>query len=306
MYRGIDVELIARKGNRDAAGHWRVRFGDQTEIDGALYWFTRFSSSSVPGPIPLQEQPMRNTPAVLISAPCLSRARAKDVGRRLSTYLALLLTVQTLALPVQAGAIRADLSDMDKAAKLTTATTRATETTKGDFIANNNKVWSSLLATCSDVDDACANAAIFAASSECEDSAKFFRKGTKGWQIFSISLTLASAAFTGVGASATLANAKVFSTLGGSTGLAALVPTLNANATGDQAGMVAVSTTLSSLQAYARGTAAAGTAVTPPENQAIFQQARIYGALCAAAANASPATNSSAPKPTGDKSKKRR
>jgi hypothetical protein len=183
-------------------------------------------------------------------------------------------------------------ASMTQAAALKTAVTRAPERKKGDFVANNAKVWSDLLAQCGTVNDACANAAVFAASAECEDSSKFFRKGTKGWQIFSIVLTLASAGFTGVGASSTLANAKIYSTLGGSTGLAALVPTLNANATGDQTGMTTVASTIAKLQTYALGT---GTPPTPPIAAALFLQARLYGATCASAANASPATNSSAP-----------
>ena len=51
-----------------------------------------------------------------------------------------------------------------QAVALQTATTRAPEKTKGDFVANNAKVWSALLAQCGVVNDNCANAAIFAAS----------------------------------------------------------------------------------------------------------------------------------------------
>src|ERR1017187_5867300 len=186
-----------------------------------------------------------------------------------------------------------------QAGALAKATARTPEKTKGDFVTNNTNVWNGILAQCGTVNDACANAAVFAASAECEDSAKFFRKGTKAWQILSIALTLASATFTGVGASTTISSAKVFSTLGGSTGLAAAVPTLNANATGDQTAMATVASTIAKLQVYALGT---GTPPTPPTPAALFQQARLYGATCAAAANASPANNSSAPsKPSGGK-----
>jgi hypothetical protein len=169
---------------------------------------------------------------------------------------------------------------------------RQPEKNKGDFVENNARVWSNLLAQCGTVNDTCANAAVFAASAECEASAKYFRKGTKGWQIFSIVLTLASASFTAVGASATIANAKIYSTLGGGTGLSAIVPSLNANASGDQTGMTTVASTIGKLQSYALGT---GTPPTPPTAAALFQQARLYGATCAAAANSSPASNSSAP-----------
>jgi hypothetical protein len=192
------------------------------------------------------------------------------------------------AVPAQAQAAAAQA----QAAALRTASERSPERTKSDFKDNNEKVWAGILGQCGTVTHACANAAVFAATAECEDSATFFRKSTKGWQIFSIGLTLASAGFTGVGASATLANAKIFSTLGGSTGLAAVVPTLNANATGDQAGMTTVASTLAKLQTYALGS---GTPPTPPTDDALFQQARLYGGECATAANTSPAQNSSAP-----------
>ena len=199
---------------------------------------------------------------------------------------------QTLA-QVDQASLRLDTAAVAAQAEaLQKATARTPEKTKGDFVTNNEKVWNGLLAQCGVVNDACANAAIFAASAECEDSAKFFRKGTKGWQILAIVLTLSSAGFTGAGASTTLSQAKVLSTLGGSTGLAAVTPAINANASGDQAGMTTVAATLAKLQVFALGT---GTPPTPPTDAAIFQQARLYGATCASAANSSPATNSSAP-----------
>jgi hypothetical protein len=181
-----------------------------------------------------------------------------------------------------------------QAAALQKATARTPEKTKGDFVSNNERVWNNLSAQCGTVTPTCATAAVFAAATQCENSANFFRKGTKGWQIFSIVLTLSSAGFTGAGASTTLSQAKVLSTLGGSTGLAAILPSINANATGDQAGLATVGSTIAKLQAYALGT---GAPPTPPTPDALFQQARLYGATCATAANASPAQNSSAPAP---------
>ncbi len=165
------------------------------------------------------------------------------------------------------------------------------EKTKGDFSANNDQVWSSLLAACGTetITNACANAAIFAASGECEASAKFFKKSTTRWQVVSLVITLASAAFTGVGASTTIANTKIFSTLGGTTALGAVGATINANATGDQTGLAAVNSTLAKLQTFALGT---GTPPTAPAANVIFTQARMYGAQCAAAANGSTANGS--------------
>jgi hypothetical protein len=178
------------------------------------------------------------------------------------------------------------------AAVLKLATARTPEKNKGDFNANNTKIWSNILAQCSvaAVNEACANAAIFAASAECEDSAKFFKKGTTGWQTITLLLTLASASFTAVGASSTIASAKIFSTLGGTTGLGAVGTTINANSAGDQAGLASVNSTIGKLQTFALGT---GTPPAPPAAVVIFQQARLYGAQCAAAANGSPANNSS-------------
>jgi hypothetical protein len=174
---------------------------------------------------------------------------------------------------------------------------RNPEKSKGDFRANNEDVWAKLWAVCGSgaVTDACANAAVFAASAECEASARWFKRGTRGWQAASILLTLASAAFTGVGASTTIANAKVFSTLGGTTGLGAVSTTMNANAASDQAGLAVVNSTLAGLATFLKGT---GTPTpTPPTASAIFQQARIYGAECAAAANGSPANSTSTTTP---------
>ncbi len=167
---------------------------------------------------------------------------------------------------------------------------RKPEKNKGDFTQNNERIWSALLSTCGNVTEACANAAVYAASNECEASAKFFKKGTTGWQTVSLVLSIASAAFTGVGASTTLANAKVFSTLGGTTGLSAVGATLNANVAGDQAGLASVNSTLSGLQKFLLGS---GTPPVLPSSSAVFTQARLYGAACAAAANASPANDSS-------------
>jgi hypothetical protein len=209
-------------------------------------------------------------------------------------------SIETFAQDVAPAQAQSQPQAQAQARALATLTARTPEKNKGDFVANNEQVWNNLLAECNPVNDACANAALFAASAECEDSSKYFRKGTKGWQILSIVLTLASASFTGVGASTTLTDAKIFSTLGGSTGLAAAVPTLNANAAGDQAGMTTVASTIAKLQAYALGT---GTPPKTPTAAALFQQARTYGAICATAANSSPANNSSASSKTPGKGK---
>jgi hypothetical protein len=165
---------------------------------------------------------------------------------------------------------------------------RPNERTTGDYLKNNDDIWSVLLNACSSVDHECAIAALYAASNECEASAKFFRKDTRKWQVTTIVLTSLSAILTGVGASTTIANAKIYSTLGGTTGLGAVSTTINSASNTDQGGLTAVNTVITKLQAFALGT---GTPPTPPTDDATFIQARLYGAQCAAAATASPANN---------------
>jgi hypothetical protein len=168
------------------------------------------------------------------------------------------------------------------------------ERTRADFTANNHDVWDKLSNTCGSVtpmSQACAYASIVAVSEECGASAKWFKKSTGQWQWLGFSLLIASAAFTGVGASTTIANAKVYSTLGGTTALGAVTSTINSNAAGDQTGLASVNKTLSSFLTFVQGNG------TPPSNLIIFQQAPIYGEQCESAANGSTSGGSKSPSP---------
>jgi hypothetical protein len=94
---------------------------------------------------------------------------------------------------------------------------------------------------------------------------------------------MASAAFTGIGASTTIASAKVWSTLGGTTGLGAATASANANVTSDQVGIASVNTTLTNFTTYIQ----TGKNGNPPAAADIFKIAPLYGAQCMAAATSS-------------------
>jgi hypothetical protein len=122
---------------------------------------------------------------------------------------------------------------------------------------------------CSDptISDQCAAAAIMMASNQCSASAKFLKKDAKSWQYLSFGLILAAAGFTGVGAAATIAGSttvpKVFSTLGGVTGLGAVVSSANANVSGDQAGLSSISNILNQFITYVTTGGTKGVAAAP-------------------------------------------
>lgn len=181
---------------------------------------------------------------------------------------------------------------------------RSGEKNKGDFNDDNSKIWSALLQTCSpsnaaakDMTDGCATQAVYAALGECEASGRYFRKGSKGWQVLNIVLTLASAASTAAGASG-VSTAKVWSTLGGGTGLLSGQTSLNAYASGDQSGLGSVDSTITTLNTLVQGQTGAN--ATKPDALTVFRLARGYGAACATAANGSPTTTPSS-KPSGGK-----
>jgi hypothetical protein len=113
------------------------------------------------------------------------------------------------------------------------------------------------------VTDQCAAAALLMASNVCSASAKFLKKDSQMWKIISVSMLVASAAFTGIGASTTLANAKIWSTLGGTTGLGAVTSSVNANVTNDQTGLASINTTLGNLITYVTTGGKAQTASAP-------------------------------------------
>lgn len=155
--------------------------------------------------------------------------------------------------------------------------------TLSPMAAANNAAWKKIANTdCATVNDACAHAAIVEASTECANAARSFRKDTKKWQWIGFGLLIVSAASTAVGASATIANAKVWSTLGGTTGLGAVSTTVTANQSTDQTGLNSVNATILKFQTFLQGS---GGAV--PTAQAIYNQAPTYGAACTAAAEAS-------------------
>jgi hypothetical protein len=179
---------------------------------------------------------------------------------------------------------------------LTTLIKRKGEKTKGDFNDNNNTIWSNLLAVCSpasatSVSDSCATQAVYAALGECEASARYFKKDNKGWQIISLILTLASAASTAVGASATVPAQKIWSTLGGGTGLLSGRTTLNGYASGDLTGLGTVSSTINTLNTLVQGQSGPNAGSNAkPDSLTLFRSARAYGAACASSANGSPTT----------------
>ena len=175
---------------------------------------------------------------------------------------------------------------------------------KSKWIAQNKRVWYSITSSCSgaQISDQCAQAAIVQTTTVCGASGKYFQRATTRWKVANIVLILASAAFTAVGASTTIANAKIFATLGGTTGLGAVTTTLNANASADSAGITAVNTTLANFLVFLRtgsvpgapATTPAGQGggggpqtLTPPDNATIFKLAPVFAAECEAAATSS-------------------
>jgi hypothetical protein len=137
------------------------------------------------------------------------------------------------------------------------------------FTDSSARGWLWVQSQCTDttVSHQCAAAAIMMASNQCSASARFLRKDAKSWQYLSFGMLLASAGFTGAGAAATIAGSstvpKVFSTLGGATGIGAVTSSVNANVTSDQAGLTAISTILNQLITYVTTGAAKGAAAVP-------------------------------------------
>jgi len=168
---------------------------------------------------------------------------------------------------------------------------------KRQFVANNKAAWQALNTGVCDgatTSDACAQASIVLAATECGGSARFFQRANTTWQVVNLLMILASAGFTAVGASTTIASARLFATLGGTTGLGAITTTINANASGDVAGLTVVNTTLTNFLIFlktgaipgvAPGAPAAGN--TPPDNATIYKFAPLFGSQCEAAATSS-------------------
>lgn len=155
----------------------------------------------------------------------------------------------------EAQAKRADT--IQKALKLDTGS-------RAKFTASIQKGWDWINAQCSGttITSQCAALAIEMASNQCAASAKFLKKDAKTWEILNIGLLISSAVFTGIGASPTLANAKIWSTLGGTTGLGAVTSSVNTNVTSDQTGLTSVNTALNDFITFVTTGATKGPA--PP------------------------------------------
>jgi hypothetical protein len=136
----------------------------------------------------------------------------------------------------------------------------------------------------------CAAAAIALASQQCSTDSRFFQRQKIGYSRFSLFLILLSAGFTGVGASSTIANAKIYSTLGGTTGIGAATTAVNSDATADQNSLSAISTAIGKLEAL--GSSYDGTANGAAK---VLLQAPAIASECDAAAGTSPAASKPAP-----------
>ena len=133
---------------------------------------------------------------------------------------------------------------------------------RSKLVGNSTTGWDSLYKTGGLCDpsganypsQACVNAAISLVNTACAAAGNSYQKGSKLWQRTGFALILASSAFTGVGSAATIAGSttvpKIFSTLGGTTGLGAVTATVTSNASGDLAGVAAVNAVMSDLQAF--------------------------------------------------------
>lgn len=154
--------------------------------------------------------------------------------------------------------------------------------TKALYNHTNQTAWAGILSNCDEnVTSACAQAAILQTTAQCSAGAQFFKKSARKWQWINLTLILASAGFTAVGASS-LANAKVFGVLGGTTGLGAATTAVNASASGDQNGITAVNKTLQDFLTFVHKGGQNGNA---PDSKTIYMEAPIYAAECAADAN---------------------
>lgn len=167
---------------------------------------------------------------------------------------------------------------------------------------NNNAAWQNLLegGAC-DVhvggakSQECADRAVALAFSTCSSSAVIFQRGETAWTIADFAFVIASATFTGLGASATLSQAKVFSTLGGTTGLGAVTATLNANVSNNQSGVNAINQLQAGLETYILTPDAAGKL---PTTDLVFVKAISTAGLCVGSAAGSSSSGSVQPTAT--------
>jgi Putative Ig domain len=164
--------------------------------------------------------------------------------------------VQTAQARAQFAAVELDATKLDTGSRKKFSTSVA-----------RGWAWIQTQCTASPVTDQCAAAAIEMASNQCAASAKFLKKDTKSWQYLSFGLLMASAAFTGVGAASTLAGStvvpKVFSTLGGATGLGTVAASANTNVSSDQTALLSINTTLNQFITYVTTGTTKGAAAAP-------------------------------------------
>ena len=124
------------------------------------------------------------------------------------------------------------------------------------MIAQSQTEWDRLLqGTCKTDANAklsaqCAYAAYSLAGTICSNSSLIYQRGNTWWELADFGLIVSSAVFTGIGASATLSQAKVFSTLGGTTGLGAVTTTAKLNTSSDQLGIAAINSVESDLRRF--------------------------------------------------------
>jgi hypothetical protein len=169
---------------------------------------------------------------------------------------------------------------------------------KADLEKGTEQGWAAVVEQCGRANDACAAAANAEVTAECAADAQLFSKHTKNWKVLGFALIIASAGFTGAGAASTIAGSttipKIFSTLGGTTGLGAVTATVNSNVVSDQAGLAAIDTELTAWLAFLQ--TGKPNLSAPPTAAQIYQAARTYIALCAAPAMAS---NANSDQPAG-------
>jgi hypothetical protein len=152
----------------------------------------------------------------------------------------------------------------------------------------DQQAWQTLNASCSGtIGTSCAAAAVQLASQQCSSAAALFQRQKIGYSRFSLFLILLSAGFTGVGASTTIANSKIYSTLGGTTGIGAATTAVNSDATADQNSLTAIGTAISKLEAL-------GSSYVTSNAEKVYLQAPAIAAECNAAAGTSPAASKTA------------
>lgn len=147
------------------------------------------------------------------------------------------------------------------------------------------KNWSALDSDCKDsITDDCAHRAIVQADTECAEAGKIYSKGSTLWTWVNFGLIAASAASTAVGASTTVANSKIWSTLGGTTALGAVSTTANANSETNENGLAAVNATQQSFNTFVMANYG--------NPKLIYQAAYGFGSACVTAVPGAATTKS--------------